>query len=225
MLFDLDASADVPSDALSRLSAKSNYQNILDGRGTDLLGLDATTLSALSTTQGADNRRTSHKAAEQKRRDSLKQCFEELRRILPPMASNANDEDRRPGEGNVGGQRGGSVDPENPNRGVSKVALLRRSNEYVGTLHDRVDRRDLAIEALRAKLEKLRGQVGEEGGDELEGFDLDALDKDEKKAGTMESCAFVSVVSRLPADSILLSQTSASIRTTRWTTKIGRAHV
>lgn len=219
---DLDASADVPSDALSRLSAKSNYQNILDGRGTDLLGLDATTLSALSTTQGADNRRTSHKAAEQKRRDSLKQCFEELRRILPPMASNANDEDRRPGEGNVGGQRGGSVDPENPNRGVSKVALLRRSNEYVGTLHDRVDRRDLAIEALRAKLEKLRGQVGEEGGDELEGFDLDALDKDEKKAGTMESCAFVSVVSRLPADSILLSQTSASIRTTRWTTSRNR---
>lgn len=165
-----------------------------------------------------DNRRTSHKAAEQKRRDSLKQCFEELRRILPPLADGAqNDEDRRPGEGNVGGQRGGSVDPENPNRGVSKVALLRRSNEFVGTLYDRVDRRDLAIEALRAELERVRAHAGVEGGFNLDGFHLDNLDKDEKQAGTMESCT-----SRIPFSPPLLVltaalQMNASTRTTRRT--------
>lgn len=134
---------------------------------------------------GVDPRRTSHKAAEQKRRDSLKLCFEELRQILPPLAQAINEEDRRPGEGNVGGQRGGSVDPENPNKGVSKVALLRRSNEYVGILDDRIERRDRAIEALRFALMELRTRSGESGGDGVDGFDLDQLDKGEKMAGTM----------------------------------------
>ncbi|KAK4703483.1 hypothetical protein P7C70_g2731, partial [Phenoliferia sp. Uapishka_3] len=178
----------LPADALARLSTKSNYQNIMDGRGVDLLGLDPSTVSALNATQGvgADNRRTSHKAAEQKRRDSLKLCFEELRRILPPIAASAPDEEKRPGEGNVGGQRGGSVDPENPNRGVSKVALLRRSNEYVGMLHDRIDRRDLAIESLRNRLKEARERLGEDGEEEeIEGLDLDNIDRDEKEAGTM----------------------------------------
>ncbi|KDE07511.1 hypothetical protein MVLG_02185 [Microbotryum lychnidis-dioicae p1A1 Lamole] len=138
---------------------------------------------------GGELRRTSHKAAEQKRRDSLKQCFESLRRILPPIAMNATpDEEKRPGEGNVGGQRSGSVDPENPNRGVSKVALLRRSNEYVGMLHDRIDRRDGAIDALRRRIAELRERLGEEDvedDDYIDGFELDALDKDEKKAGNV----------------------------------------
>ncbi|KAL8283859.1 hypothetical protein RQP46_005291 [Phenoliferia psychrophenolica] len=179
----------LPPDALSRLSTKSNYQNIMDGRGVDLLGLDPSTVSALNATQGAgaDNRRTSHKAAEQKRRDSLKLCFEELRRILPPIAASAPDEEKRPGEGNVGGQRGGSVDPENPNRGVSKVALLRRSNEYVGMLHDRIDRRDFAVEQLRMRLRDARSRLGEdlEEDDVVDGLDLDNIDRDERAAGTM----------------------------------------
>ncbi|KAM0755009.1 hypothetical protein T439DRAFT_127185 [Meredithblackwellia eburnea MCA 4105] len=173
---------------MARLASKSNYQNIMDGRG-DIIGLDATQVSALNANQGAgaDTRRTSHKAAEQKRRDSLKLCFEELRMILPPIAPSAPDEEKRPGEGNVGGQRSGSVDPTNPNKGVSKVALLRRSNEYVGMLHDRIDRRDLAIEALRASLREARSRLGEteEAEIDIEGLDLDHIDKDERAAGTM----------------------------------------
>jgi hypothetical protein len=112
-------------------------------------------------------------------------CFVELRRILPPLAQTLNEEDRRPGEGNVGGQRGGSVDPENPNKGVSKVALLRRSNEYVGILDERIARRDQAIDALRAALIEARSRNGDDTGDEVEGFDFDQLDKGEKAAGTM----------------------------------------
>ena len=141
-----------------------------------------------STPANNDSRRTSHKAAEQKRRDSLKSCFEDLRRILPPMNPSdvmANEEDRRPGEGNVGGQRGGSVDPENPNKGVSKVALLRRSNEYVQMLEARVQRRDRAIYSLRDALVGMRERLGEEGGDEIEGLDLDRIDADEKEARGM----------------------------------------
>lgn len=84
-----------------------------------------------------DTRKSSHKVAEQRRRDSLKLCFEELRFILPPINPD-EDEDfysgpgsRRPGENNVGGQRGKNytVDPRHPNKGISKVAMLRKSNE------------------------------------------------------------------------------------------------
>ncbi|KAM0748223.1 hypothetical protein T439DRAFT_328203 [Meredithblackwellia eburnea MCA 4105] len=175
-------------DALARLSTKSNYENIKDGRG-DLLGLDMSQVSALPAASSATSpeiRKTSHKAAEQKRRDALKMCFDELRRILPPISMGGADEDKRPGEGNVGGHRGGAmVDPQFPNKSVSKIALLRRSNEYVGMLHDRIDRRDVAIEGLRASLREARSKLGEMQDAEVEGIDLDQIDKDERAAGTM----------------------------------------
>ncbi|KAA1086197.1 hypothetical protein PGTUg99_019817 [Puccinia graminis f. sp. tritici] len=80
-------------------------------------------------------------------------CFEDLRHILPPIQWNEKEEgqaqERRPGEGNVGGQRSvNAFDPLNPNKGMSKVALLRRSNEYILRLKERLKRRDGAIEML-----------------------------------------------------------------------------
>ncbi|GAA5918207.1 hypothetical protein JCM1841_005302 [Sporobolomyces salmonicolor] len=211
-------SSDAAPDAQARLASKSNYENILEGRGSDLLGLPSSTLSALqgpsAASGGADNRRSTHKIAEQKRRDSLKLCFDELRKLLPPiLPSTADDADRRPGEGNVGGQRNGEVDPDNPNKGVSKVALLRRSNEYLDILRERIERRDRAIAALRAQNMMLReqrrkaGRCGmqqqeeeqeeqeeeeeeEEGGEndeEVPGLDLDLdnIDKEERRAGNL----------------------------------------
>ncbi|GAA5907270.1 hypothetical protein JCM8208_006737, partial [Rhodotorula glutinis] len=187
-------------DAQSRLASKSNYENILDGRGPDLLGLPSSMQSELqasssSSTAGAappvDSRRSSHKVAEQKRRDSLKLCFDELRKLLPPILPYTDELDRRPGDGNVGGQRHGEVDPENPNRGVSKVALLRRSNEYLGILRERIERRDKAITALRDQMVLLREQLGitelGEEDEEVPGLDLDLdhLDKEEKQAGNL----------------------------------------
>jgi hypothetical protein len=122
-----------------------------------------------------EDRKTSHKHAEQRRRDSLKMCFEELRSILPYIPPE-EDEDapKRPGEGNVGGQRSGLVDPVNPNKGVSKVALLRKSNEYITKLHERVSRRDAALGVLRAKLASM-GIVAEFDED-LRALELDNMD-------------------------------------------------
>ncbi|EGF98663.1 uncharacterized protein MELLADRAFT_79647 [Melampsora larici-populina 98AG31] len=111
-----------------------------------------------------ENRRSSHKIAEQRRRDSLKMCFEDLRQILPPIHwSEDEDQVRRPGEGNVGGQRNQtSFDPNHPNKGISKVALLRRSNEYILTLHQRLNRRDEMIKMMMERIRKI-GE-GESGG-------------------------------------------------------------
>lgn len=115
--------------------------------------------------EGPEHRKSSHKVAEQRRRDSLKMCFEDLRHILPPIQWNEKEEgqaqDRRPGEGNVGGQRSvNAFDPLNPNKGMSKVALLRRSNEYILRLQERLKRRDEAIEMLIQMLaEHQRGHL------------------------------------------------------------------
>lgn len=114
-----------------------------------------------------DSRRTSHKAAEQKRRDSLKYCFDELRGMLPPITL---DEDAPGGsylgpdgltedEEAEGFDRADVMDPEyskTANRAISKVALLRHSNEWIIRLRNRLARRDAALGAARAEVDQLR---------------------------------------------------------------------
>lgn len=76
---------------------------------------------------------------------------------------------------------------DHPNRGVSKLALLRNSNEYIVMLQRRVQRRDGALGRMREEVECLKGLVrGFEGGKEKLGErvwgewddDLDAIEKE-----------------------------------------------
>lgn len=138
-------------------------------------------------------RKTSHKAAEQKRRDSLKTTFDELRLLLPPLplpTETSPDEQRQSvipilpgalpprGPPNKGG--------EGPNKGVSKLQLLMCGNEYIRVLTGRVERRDEEIGRLRREVRRLRvrggmGIAGVEeevgGGEELDlERDLDAVE-------------------------------------------------
>ncbi|KAJ2166336.1 hypothetical protein EV180_005114 [Coemansia sp. RSA 518] len=89
------------ADVVTRLATKSNYQNIMEGN-SELLGL--TYRSEFKS--GLERRRTNHKNAEQKRRDSLKMCFQNLRNRIP------------------------DVDPKL----VSKIYLLRRANAHIDAL-------------------------------------------------------------------------------------------
>lgn len=121
-----------------------------------------------------DSRRTSHKAAEQKRRDSLKYSFDELRGYLPAIMV----DDEAPG-GSILGPDGLPEDegPEDfsvaeiadaeqariANKGISKVSLLRHSNEYLLRIRARMDRRDHALKEAREEVLRLRGLLAEQG--------------------------------------------------------------
>ncbi|KAG0289226.1 hypothetical protein BGZ96_007176 [Linnemannia gamsii] len=108
------------SEAMARLASKSNYQNILDGDHT-ALGLSYNT----DLHSGIELRRTSHKAAEQKRRDSLKHCFDDLRHMIPNIVDKA----------------------------PSKVFLLKKSFDYICSLRAEMAQRDLTIARMQAQQE------------------------------------------------------------------------
>lgn len=115
-----------PSEAMARLASKSNYQNILDGDHT-ALGLSYNT----DLHSGIELRRTSHKAAEQKRRDSLKNCFDDLRQMIP------NIQEKSP----------------------SKVFLLKKSFDYICNLKAEVANRDLELARVRAEHEFMKNAM------------------------------------------------------------------
>lgn len=97
------------------LASKSNYQHIVDGTYDQL---NITYPQGM--TQGLEVRRTSHKAAEQKRRDHLKECFEMLRTTLP----------------------------DRPEPGASKVAILKKGYEHIQHLQALLQEKDEKIALL-----------------------------------------------------------------------------
>lgn len=169
------------AEDIAHLSTKSNYQNILEGRAA-ALGIAS---SHSSSSYGPDGRKTSHKAAEQKRRDSLKAGFDDLRLLLPPITLSACaelDPGAAPPRGPPRNVPGGE---DNPNRAVSKLALLRFSNEWIVKLERRVDRRNEMIEELRKEVKMLREKLGPDAeipaGCDLE-TDLDAVEADKEES-------------------------------------------
>jgi Helix-loop-helix DNA-binding domain len=119
-------------------------------------------------------RKTSHKAAEQKRRDSLKTTFDDLRMLLPPIPLPTEDgypdEPILPGAMPPRGPPRGNAD--GPNRGISKLQLLRCGNDYICLLKESISRRDNEISLLRSEVRRLRGFISEdvwrEGANEID---------------------------------------------------------
>jgi hypothetical protein len=109
-------------------------------------------------------RKTSHKAAEQKRRDSLKTTFDDLRMLLPPIPLPTEegypDEPILPGAMPPRGPPRGNAD--GPNRGISKLQLLRCGNDYIRLLQESISRRDNEISLLRSEVRRLRGFISED---------------------------------------------------------------
>ncbi|RUS14248.1 hypothetical protein BC937DRAFT_94128 [Endogone sp. FLAS-F59071] len=81
---------------------------------------------------GIELRRTSHKAAEQKRRDSLKRCFDDLRGVIPDVTE----------------------------RNPSKVYLLKKSYDYILQLKTQGHSKDRRILSLKTQIREMREHLG-----------------------------------------------------------------
>ncbi|TDL22818.1 hypothetical protein BD410DRAFT_898039 [Rickenella mellea] len=172
----------LPASSAAHLAAHSNYSHHMAGNSSQL-NLTPSTPLPQPTLQV---RKTSHKAAEQKRRDSLKTSFDDLRMLLPPIPLPSDEGyDGEPPLPGAMPPRGPPRGDGGPNRAVSKLQLLRCGNDFIRQLKARIDRRDEFIEQLKSDVIALRGAVGPDVssvlGRELADLDLD-LDAIEAQA-------------------------------------------
>ncbi|KAI9208075.1 uncharacterized protein BJ171DRAFT_233952 [Polychytrium aggregatum] len=110
-------------DSKSKSAKKSSQEDVSDANARMLQMQGASDLG-----QGIEVRKNNHKQAEQRRRDSLKQCFEELGQVLP------------------------SLTEKNP----SKVHLLKKSFEFIMHLKTKEGEADEQIERLQKDIEQAR---------------------------------------------------------------------
>ncbi|CAI2170536.1 703_t:CDS:2 [Funneliformis geosporum] len=116
-------------EVAEKLANKSNYRSILEGTAQSLgISYPSDVHSSL------ESRRTTHKAAEQKRRDSLKQSFDELKKVVPYYSPG------KPGNGKSGDGKSDGKSSDGSIKNVSKLFLLKREkDEVIRKLIDELD--------------------------------------------------------------------------------------
>jgi hypothetical protein len=186
---------DSVEDAERILATRSNYQNLMEGKGAALGIAFSTQIKS-----GLEVRRTAHKAAEQKRRDSLKEWFDRLRRevedgyvkrqkTLMSQVIKAQELEKNSNKknNNTGASTGGededmedvaAVD-SNAMKPLSKVLLLQYAYEYISSLKSTLDERDATIAKLtvekcngESNLKRRHHQFEEANDDETEDMDI-----------------------------------------------------
>ncbi|KAF1958674.1 hypothetical protein CC80DRAFT_514738 [Byssothecium circinans] len=132
------------------LASKSNYQNILDG--TTVPGVVYPT----SLSNNLTSKRTSHKMAEQGRRNRINTALQEMQALLPSPDINAKDTAKSPDTGG-------------PQSNNSKAAKVESAIEYIKQLQQQcfdkdrlLDRKDQEMEALRKELAALKANSSTE---------------------------------------------------------------
>ncbi|KAL9078555.1 MAG: hypothetical protein Q9157_002513 [Trypethelium eluteriae] len=141
------------------LASKSNYQNLIDG--TRLPGVNYP--QELST--NLTSKRTSHKIAEQGRRNRINTALQEMQSLLPSPqiapkdgSSSAKDDSKSPVDGGAdsgsagGGKASGSSAAQATAQSNSKAATVESAIEYIKQLKREAEQRDQEIEDLRRQL-------------------------------------------------------------------------
>lgn len=170
--------------ARALLTSKSNYENLKEGKAKSL-GIDFNT----TIQSGIENRRSAHKAAEQKRRDTLKQSFDSLRtEIIEAMV-----EEEAEDPGDLEELRNTK---EKDVKQMSKVVLLQHSYEYILRLKSDNKRKDEKQVQMRQELMALRKQLGlpevtEEERAQEEKEKQDEKDRKEARLQRLETAAAV----------------------------------
>lgn len=134
--------------AAAALASKSNYQNMREGKAKSL-GIDFSS----SFMSGIDNRRSAHKAAEQKRRDTLKQSFDSLRKEIADALIESE-------EGKTDNLEELKEQKEKEVKQMSKVVLIKHSYEYIVRLKGENREKDKELEKLRQEVQSLRDRLG-----------------------------------------------------------------
>ncbi|KAI9788293.1 MAG: hypothetical protein M1816_006978 [Peltula sp. TS41687] len=138
------------------LASKSNYQNILEGN--HLPGVSYP--EALST--NLTSKRTSHKIAEQGRRNRINQALQEIASLLPPTMPGKDSAPGSGGEGSSGGGGGGGNHVGGGGGGGggqqqlsnSKASTVEMAIEYIRALQRDLSETKGKLEAAEKKLEE-----------------------------------------------------------------------
>jgi hypothetical protein len=144
----LPGGPDVEEAASHLLATKSNYQRILEGN--TLPGVSYP--SELST--NLTSKRTSHKIAEQGRRNRINSALQEIATLLPRPPKDSEGEGSDHKKDKSGGGGGGA-----PN---SKASTVEMAIEYIKQLQKEVREANRRAEEAEKKLE-LKAEEGKEG--------------------------------------------------------------
>lgn len=118
------------------LASKSNYQNLLEGN--QLPGVSYP--EHLST--GLTSKRTSHKVAEQGRRNRINEALKEMQSLLPKSANPKLGKDNSNSDGSPEAQTNGdskeSKEDATAKSNNSKAATVESANEYIRKLQKEI---------------------------------------------------------------------------------------
>ncbi|KAH6620120.1 hypothetical protein C7974DRAFT_398939 [Boeremia exigua] len=123
------------------LASKSNYQNILDGTTVPGVSYPASLSTNLT------SKRTSHKIAEQGRRNRINTALQEMQDLLPPGSQAALPDAKSP-----------ETAAQSNN---SKAAKVESAIEYIKHLKGEVSAKDRMLEQKDAEMESLRKQLAQ----------------------------------------------------------------
>jgi len=135
------------------LASKSNYQNLIEGN--TLPGVSYPADLSMNLT----SKRTSHKLAEQGRRNRINTALQELAALIPPNFSTGKDGSQSSGDGEGGSpeaeegekKAGGKPPPTPTNQSSSKAATVEQATAYIKVM-----------QAERKEMEALHTQMKEE---------------------------------------------------------------
>jgi hypothetical protein len=132
-------------DTSKLLASKSNYQNILEGN----LPPGVTYPKELST--NLTSKRTSHKIAEQGRRNRINSALQEIAALLPKPCGGVKEKDGRGSEGECGSD-GKKEDKTDKNMPSSKASTVEMAIEYIKQLRQEVEEATRRAEEAERKL-------------------------------------------------------------------------
>ncbi|OAF58687.1 nuclease [Pseudogymnoascus destructans] len=128
------------------LATKSNYQNILEG--THLPGISYPTELSTNLT----SKRTSHKIAEQGRRNRINSALQEIATLLPgSAAAGSGSGDAEGGEGEKGGGK------NQQQSSSSKASTVEHAIEYIKALRGEVEEATRRAERAEKALAEQQG--------------------------------------------------------------------